>query len=79
MKIRIPQRKEDWAQWLPVIGGVCILFTLMDLLYEKHPHVVFEAWFNFYGFFAIIAAGICLALPNVLRSFLKREEDYYDG
>jgi len=55
------------------------LLGAIDLLYEKHPHVVYEAWFNFYGFFALVATVGLLVAARVLKIPLSRDEDFYDG
>lgn len=57
----------------------CAALALLDLAYEKHPHVKFESWFNFYGFFAALAAAALVMLAGLMRSWIGREGDYYDG
>ena len=54
------------------------LFGIADFIYEKHPHVRFEAWFNFYGFFAVLATCGLVVVAVLARNVLEREEDYYD-
>lgn len=58
---------------------LCVVVALIDLLYEKHPHVRFERVFNFYGFFAIVLTAAFLLLANCFRNLVARKEDYYDG
>jgi hypothetical protein len=53
--------------------------ALLDFVYEKHPHVKFEGWFNFYGFFAALTTLSIIAIAILARSVLARKEDYYDG
>lgn len=60
------------------LGIACVLIAIADWLYTKHPHVSFEAWFNFYGFFAIVATVAVLLLCFALRPLLERKEDYYE-
>lgn len=60
------------------VGIASVLLAVADFVYEKHPHVRFEYWFNFYGFFAVVAAAAMLAVAVLTRSVLEREEDYYD-
>lgn len=60
------------------VGVASVLFAVADFVYEKHPHVRFESWFNFYGFFALVAAAAMLAVAVLTRSVLERGEDYYD-
>lgn len=61
------------------LGVACALLAMSDLMYKKHPHVQYEAWFNFYGFVALVSTvAICLVCVG-LKSLLHRSEDYYDG
>ena len=69
---------ERFANWLPWLVGVCVILALLDFAYEKHPHVRFEGWFNFFGFVGLLATGLCCVLAIGLRAVLAREEDYYD-
>lgn len=61
---------------LPVL---CVTLACADVVYEKHPHIEFERWFNFYGFLSLIALAATFLLSFLLRRVLEREEDYYDG
>lgn len=58
---------------------LCCLVALGDLTYEKHPHVHYEAWFNFFGFAALAASVLLVVACSIARPFLSRREDYYDG
>jgi len=57
---------------------VCVLLVLGDLFYEKHPHFAFEEWFGFFGFFGFIACVFLVLAAKKLRTFLMRDEDYYE-
>lgn len=64
---------------LIAVSIACAVFALADLTYENHhPHVRFETWFNFFGFFAAIITATTFAIAPAFGSFLKRAEDYYD-
>lgn len=65
-------------QLLIVLAIICLLLALADVFYEKHPHVHFESWFNFFGFFAALATIVLLGIAAVTHNVLQREEDYYD-
>lgn len=67
------------ATWLAVSGALCVLATLLEFGYEKHPHVRFESWFDFYGVLSILATFLICAISTALRSILTRSEEYYDG
>jgi hypothetical protein len=56
----------------------CALLCASDWLYEKHPHVQYEEWFNFYGFYGAVASLALLFISMVWRFLLMRPEEYYD-
>ena len=67
-------KKVIWA-----LFAVCALLFLADFVYHKHSH--FEAE-NFFGFYAIFGFVVCVALvlaAKWMRTFLIRQEDYYDA
>jgi len=62
--------------WLLVV--VCAALFVADGFYHKHPYFEAESYF---GFYAIYGFFMCVALVLVakwLRSFLMRDEDYYE-
>ena len=65
--------------WLVLSLLLAAALTATDLLYEKHPHVRYEAWFNFYGFAAAAATLALCALGRAVVPLLARKEDYYAG
>lgn len=78
---------DDKTYWLDQPGnikklvylvyGLCGLFLLADLFYEKHPHFAVENWFGFYAFFGFAAYCFIVFSAKGLRRLLKRDEDYY--
>jgi hypothetical protein len=56
---------------------VCVLLTLTDLLYHKHGHFAFEAWFGFFGLFGFVIYVTVVMLAKALRTVIKRPEDYW--
>lgn len=61
-----------------LVCAICLLLVLGDLLYEKHPHFAFEEWFGFFGFFGFFACVFLVVAAKKLRTFLMRDEDYYE-
>ena len=58
--------------------AVCILLSIAEFTYVKHPYFGIDGWPEFYeifGFFAFI--GIVFAGLG-LRKLIMRREDYYD-
>ena len=56
----------------------CAVFAVLDWTYKKHPHVQFEGWFNFYGFFSalsdLVVTGPTLTNVNDFRAILVTRE-----
>ena len=78
--------KKYWLDDPRVVKGiicfvfvVCGLLVLADLFYDKRGHFDFEQWFGFYGFFGFAAFVGLVLVAKMMRVFVKREEDYYDG
>lgn len=62
-----------------MLCAVCAGLILADFLYVKHPHFPMEGWFGFYGLFGFVACVLLvLAAKHLLRTTVKRDEDYYD-
>lgn len=64
---------------LLVLVLACVALWASDWLYEKHPHVQYETWFNFYGFYGAAASVALLLIAMLWRFLLARPEDYYDA
>lgn len=73
---------DDPRSVTKIIWALCVICAALffaDAFYHKHSH--FEAE-NFFGFYAIFGFIVCVALVLVakwLRTFLMRDEDYYDA
>lgn len=61
-----------------VIYLICAGLLVIDLIYHRHGHFVFEEWFGFYAFFGFAAYALIALTATQLRKILKRDEDYYD-
>lgn len=80
--------EKDGKRWLDdpknvtklvwALVAVCALVFVADAFYEKHPHFEIEKWFGFYAIFGfVVCVGLVLG-AKWMRTFLKRDEDYYD-
>ncbi len=76
---RSPGHQPFPTTWIVVVGALCALVTLLEFAYEKHPHVKFESWFDFYGVMSILATLLICVISLALRNMLARSEEYYDG
>ena len=64
------------------VGVICVLLLVADVIYQlvgrKHVHFEFEAIPGFYALAGFVSyVGLVLAAKK-LRTWLKRDEDYYD-
>ncbi len=71
----------DGRQLLVGAVVVCVLTGIADvyhlLSHDWHPHIKYESWFNFYGFFALLITVGCVWAARFVRPFIGRKEDYY--
>ena len=72
------QTDATTQKWLIGLLVFCIGAGMADRLYEKHPHVEFEGWFNFYGFSAAFFTAALIATAMIIVRFIERKEGYYD-
>lgn len=55
------------------------MLVLADLFYENpHPHFPIETSFGFQAWFGFVAFVVVVFLGSILRTFVRRPEDYYD-
>ncbi len=77
---------------LAVFFVLCALVVLLDafdlvgrwtgshaLEFKSHRHYDVEGWFGFYGVYGFIGCVLLVLAAKVMRVFLMRGEDYYDG
>ena len=56
-----------------------LVLIIMELLIPKDPHFSWEAFPSFYATYGFVACvGLVLGAKYILRSIVKRKEDYYD-
>ncbi len=63
---------------LLVLGCVCALLFVSDLLYHKHSHFEFEDLLGFHGLFGFAAYVTIVSSAKLLRQWVRRPEGYYD-
>ena len=67
-------RRIVWA-----LCAVCAILFVADGFYDKHPHFAAEGIFGFYALFGFVMCVALVLVAKWLRSFLMRDEDYYDA
>jgi drug/metabolite transporter (DMT)-like permease len=56
-----------------------VILLIIDFFVHKHPHFPWEGWVEFYAVYGFVACvALVLAAKYILRSLVKRREDYYD-
>ena len=63
-------------RWITIMAIGCVVFAGLDRAYEKHPHVEYESWFNFYGFAGLVATFFMILLAFVAVPLLSGKEDF---
>jgi hypothetical protein len=59
------------------LGIFCGLLFLADFTYHKHGHFEVEYFPGFYGLYGFVMFTLLILAAKMLRSFIKRPEDYY--
>lgn len=80
-----PNEKPGWADkpenvqriWYGLIA-VCVLLTIADFFYEKHPYFPIENLPNFYGVYGFVGCVFLVLAAAQLRKVLMRPENYYE-
>lgn len=73
------ERPENIRRMILALCVACAIVVLADLFYENHhPHFDLETSFGFQAWFGFVAFVAVVALGTVLRTVVRREEDYYD-
>ncbi|WP_404306558.1 hypothetical protein [Neorhodopirellula lusitana] len=58
----------------------CVLLAAADFFYTNpHPHFAIESSFAFQAWFGFVTFVVIVFLGRLLRLFVSRPEDYYDG
>jgi len=59
--------------------GIFVFVMLLDFVpFERHPHFDFEVMPMFQGFFGFVGSVGLVQGAKWLRTFLMRDENYYD-
>lgn len=74
------ERPVNIAKLIIGLEAACIAVVLADLFYTNpHPHFAIESSFAFQAWFGFVTFVVIVFLGRVLRLFVSRPEDYYDG
>lgn len=62
-----------------IVGALCALAVVLDLLIHRHEQFAFAGTFGFYAVFSLIGGVVLVIVANGLRRLVMRGEAYYDG
>lgn len=64
-----------------LVWGLVLISAVVfvaDAFYESHPYFKHDGWFGFYAFYGFIACVGLVLVAKWMRTFLMRDEDYYE-
>ena len=74
-----PLYEPQNRRWLRRILYVVVLLVLAaELFVHTHAYFEFAAFFAYNGLIGLVATLLLIAVALILRSLLRRPEDYYD-
>lgn len=60
-------------------GVSLVLLLAAEPFIHKHPFFAWDGWFGFYPLYGFVSCLLLVvAAKYILRTFVKRKEDYYD-
>tara|TARA_R110001592_G_C12607650_1_gene696530 strand:- start:268 stop:522 length:255 start_codon:yes stop_codon:yes gene_type:complete len=71
-------KPENVSKMLKVFYVICGLLVIADFIVHRH---IYHSWENVPGFYAIygfVGCSLLVFIAKWMRTFLMREEDYYD-
>lgn len=82
---KTPDEQKNWIDQKKNVDRICFLLVaaslallLIDPLIHKHGPFVIEHWWGFYGILGFAGCTAMALVARMLRTVLKRSEDYYD-
>ncbi len=71
-------RRENQQKLWYALLIVCGALTISEFLYEHHPHFEIEKIPEFFEIFGFLAFVFIVFAGKLLRTFIMRDEDYYE-
>jgi len=71
-------KPENISKMLKVFYVICALLVVADFLVHRH---IYHSWENipaFYAIYGFVGCSILVFVAKWMRTFLMRDEDYYD-
>ncbi len=78
-ELTIFDKPENVKKVRIVLYVSCAILFICDLFIHKHGHFAWEEWIGFFSIYGFVCCvGLVVAAKHILRTLVKREEDYYD-
>ena len=69
---------DNISKMLKVFYVICVLLVIADFIVHRH---IYHSWENipaFYAIYGFVGCSILVFVAKWMRTFLMRDEDYYD-
>lgn len=64
---------------LYILYACCIVLFLLDFIIHRHTYHHWEGLLGFYAVYGFVGCVLLVLVAKVMRTFLMRDEDYYNG
>ncbi|MEQ8514341.1 MAG: hypothetical protein RIC38_01925 [Chromatocurvus sp.] len=71
-------RPENVTRVLRVFYAICIILALLDFVIHRHVSHSLENIWLFYPIYGFVGCVLLVLVAKWMRTFLMREESYYD-
>lgn len=72
-------KPENVQLILYILYACCILLFLLDFIIHRHTYHRWEGLLGFYAVYGFVGCVLLVIVAKGMRTFLMRDEDYYDG
>lgn len=62
---------------IKVLGALCVVLLLLDLVIHRHSYFSIEKWIGFYSITGFVAFSVIVIAAKNLRRIIRRDETYY--
>ncbi|MEE4240331.1 MAG: hypothetical protein V2I36_02620 [Desulfopila sp.] len=63
---------------LYLLYASCVLLFILDFIIHRHTYHHWEGLLGFYAVYGFIGCVVLVLIAKWMRTFLMRDEDYYD-
>ena len=77
-KVHLFDKPENIKRLLRVFYSICVLLVLLEFVIHRHIYHSWESLLGFYAIYGFIGCVVLVLVAKWMRTFLMRDEDYYD-